>query len=73
MGQNRTEENKRRYKSLQIEAESKVMKDKAEQVLIELQNCQNWMHGLEKGLRTYSNEVECGRCMRGRDGKLCFV
>ena len=27
---------------------------------------------LVKGLKTDSNEVEGGRCMRGSDGKLCF-
>ena len=30
------------------------------------------MFGLVKGLKTDSNEVEGGKCMRGCDGKLYF-
>ena len=40
-------------------------------MLTELQNCQNGMFRLVKGLKTDSNEVEGGRCMRGSDGILC--
>ena len=48
------------------------MREKAEESLTELQDCQNGMFRLEKGLKTDSKEVEGGRCMRGSDGKLCF-
>ena len=48
------------------------MRQKAEEVLTELKNCPNLIHRLVKGLKTYSKEVEGGRCMRGIDGKLCF-
>ena len=47
------------------------MREKAEEALTELQYCPYGMFKLVKGLKT-SNEVEGGRCMRGRDGKLCF-
>ena len=30
------------------------------------------MFTLVRGLKTDSEEVEGGRCMRGSDGKLCF-
>ena len=30
------------------------------------------MFSLIKGLKTDSNEVESGRCVRGSDAKLCF-
>ena len=53
-------------------AVSKATREKAEEVLTELQNCQNGMFRLLKGLKTDSNEVEDGRCMRGSDGKVCF-
>ena len=33
---------------------------------------QNGMFRIVKGLKTDSKEVECGRCMRGSDGKLFF-
>ena len=39
-------------------AVSKEMKEKVEETLTELQNCQNWMFSLVKGLKTDSNEVE---------------
>ena len=48
------------------------MREKAEEALIELKNCPNRMFKLEKGLKTDSNEVEGGKCMRGSAGKLCF-
>ena len=48
------------------------MREKAEDVLTELQNCQYWMLRLVKGLKTNSKEDESGRCMRSSDGKLCF-
>ena len=44
----------------------------AEEVLTELENCLNGMFRLVKGLKTDSEEVEGGRCMRGSDGKLGF-
>ena len=53
-------------------AVSKAMREKAEEVLTEIQNCPNRMFGLVKGLKTDSKEVKSGRCMRGSDGKLCF-
>ena len=48
------------------------MREKAEEALTGLQDCPNGMFRLVKGLRTYSNDVEGGRCMRGSDGKLYF-
>ena len=53
-------------------AVSETMGEKAEEVLTELQNCQNEMLRLVEGLKTDSKEVEGGTCMRGSDGKLCF-
>ena len=70
---NSTEEYKRRHKSMKNEAEkavSRAMREKAEEALTELQNCQYWMPRLVKGLKTDSKEVEGGRCIRGSDGKL---
>ena len=72
MFQKNTEENKRRYKSMKNKvkkAVSKTMREKAEDALTVLQNYQNGMHRLVKGLNTDSKEVEGGRCMRGSDGK----
>ena len=46
MSQNSTEENKRRYKSMKNKANkavSKAMREKAEEVHNELQNCPNGM------------------------------
>ena len=48
------------------------MREKAVEVLAELQYCPNGMFWLVEGLKTDSKEVEGGRCMRGSDGKLCF-
>ena len=59
-------------KNKENKAVSKVMREKVEEVLTEIQNCPNWMFGLVKGLKTDSKEVEGGRCMRGSGGKLCF-
>ena len=70
-----TEENKRRYKGMKNKAEktvSKAMREKADEALTELRNCPNWMLRLVKGLKADSKEVDGGRCMRGRDGKLCL-
>ena len=50
----------------------KAMRENAEEMLAELQNCQNWMFRLVKRLKIDSKEVEGGRCMRGSDRKLCF-
>ena len=75
MCQNSTEENKRRYQSMKGEAKnavSKSMEEKAGDMLTELQNCPYMMFWLVKGLKTYSKEVEGGRCIRGSDGKMCF-
>ena len=75
MWQNSTEENKRRYKSMKNKAKkivTKAMREKAEEALTELQNCQNGMIRLGKWLKADSKEVEGGGCMRGNDGKLCF-
>ena len=75
MCQNSTEENKRRYKRMKNKAKkavSKAMREKAEEVLTELQNCHNWMLRLVKGLKNDSKEVVAGRYVRGSDGKLCF-
>ena len=60
------------YKSMKNKAVSKAMREKAEEVLTEIQNCPNGMFGLEEGLETDSKEVEGGMCMRGCDEKLCF-
>ena len=49
------------------------MRKKAEEALTELQNCPYEMLRLVKGLKIDSKEVEGGRCMRGSDGKLCFI
>ena len=72
MCQHNTEENKRRHKSMKNKAVSKAMREKAEEVLTDLQNCSNGMFRPVKGLKTDSKEVEGGRCMRRSDGKLCF-
>ena len=60
MYQNSTEENKRMYKSMKNKANkvaSKAMRDKAEEALIELQNCQNWMLRQVKRLKTDGKEA----------------
>ena len=75
MCQNSTEENKRRYKSMKNKtkkAVSQAMREKAEEVLSELQYCPDGMFRLINVFKTDSKEVELGRCMRGSDGKLCF-
>ena len=75
MCRNNSEENKRTYKSVKNRARkavSKAVREKAEEVLSELQNCPNWMFGLVKGLKIDSKEVDGGRCMRGSNEKLCF-
>ena len=72
MCRNSTEENKMRHKSMKKKAVTKAMREKAEEAFTELQNCTNGMLRLAKGLKTDSNEIEGGRCMRGSDGKLCF-
>ena len=72
---NSTGVNKRRYESMKNKAKkavSKAMREKAEEALTGLQNCPNRMFRLLKRLKTDSNEVEGGRCMRGSDEKLCF-
>ena len=51
---------------------SKAMREMAEEVLTELQNCPNGMFRLVRGLKTDSKEFEGGRCVIGSDGKLCF-
>ena len=48
------------------------MREKSDEVLIELQNRPNGMFRLVKGLKTDSKEVEGGKCLRRSDGKLCF-
>ena len=73
MCQNSTEENKRRYedmKNIANKAFSKAMREKADEALTELQNCQYRMLKLVKGLKIDSKEVEGGRCTRGRYGKV---
>ena len=65
----------RRYESLKNKVNksvSKAMREKAEEAVTQLQNFPYGMFSLVKGLKTDSNEVEGGRCMRGSDGKLCF-
>ena len=74
MCQENTEENKWRNKGTKnkvMNAVSKAMREKAEEVLTELQNCPNGMFGLVKVSKTGRKEDEGGRCMRGNDGKLC--
>ena len=75
MCQNSTEENKMRHKSMKNKAKkavSKAMREKAEEVLTELQNCSYGMLRLVKGPKTDSKEDKGGRCMRGSDDKLHF-
>ena len=43
-----------------------------EKALTELLNCPSEMLRLVCGLNTDSKEAECGMCMRGSDGRLCF-
>ena len=57
MRQNSTEENKRRYKSMKNKAVSKAMREKAEEVLTELDNCPNRLFRQVEGLNTDSKEV----------------
>ena len=54
MCQNSTEENKRRYNGMKNKAVSKAMREKAEELLPELQNCPNGMFRPVKGLKTDS-------------------
>ena len=71
MCQNSAENNKRRYKSMRNSANkavSKAMIEKAVEAFTELQNFSNWMFRLVIGLKSDSNEVEGGRCMRESDG-----
>ena len=68
-------DNKRKHKSKKNEvkkAVSKAMREKAEVVLTELNNCQKGILTLVKVLKTDSKEVEGGRCIKGSDGKLCL-
>ena len=61
MCQNSTEDNKRRYKRMKNKGKKAVaeaMREKAEDVLTELQNCPNWMLRLVIGLKTDCKEVE---------------
>ena len=53
-------------------AVSKAMRENAEEELAESPNSQNGMLRLVKELKTDSEEVDGGRCMRESDGKLCF-
>ena len=56
MCQNSTEENKRRCESLRNRAKksfSKSMREKAEEVLTELQNCQYGKFRVVIGMKTY--------------------
>ena len=43
-----------------------------EDAFTESQNCPNGIFRQVKGQKNDSKEVECGRRMRGSDGKLCF-
>ena len=74
MCQNRIENNRRHrnMKNKARKAASKAMREKAEEALTELRNFPNGMLRLVKGLKTDSNELVGGRCIRGSDGKLCF-
>ena len=62
------------YKSMNRakKVSSKAMREKSDEELSELKNCQNEMLSLVKGLKTDRKEVERGRCMRESDGKLCL-
>ena len=53
-------------------AVSKAMTEKTEKALTELLNCPSEVLRLVCGLNTDSKEAECGMCMRGSDGRLCF-
>ena len=53
-------------------AVSKAMTEKTEKALTELLNCPSEVFRLVCGLNTDSKEAECGMCMRGSDGRLCF-
>ena len=53
-------------------AVSKSMREKAQKAHTELKSCPNGILRLVRGLKINSKEVEIGRCMRGRDGKLYF-
>ena len=46
------------------------MRDKAEDVVIELKHYPHGKLRPAKGMKSDSKEVEGGRCMRGSDGKL---
>ena len=72
---NSTEENKKRCigrKNKAKKAVSIAMRVKVEELLSEVKNCPVWMFGLLKGVRIDGREIERGRCIRGRGGKLCF-
>ena len=58
--------------SMAKKAVSKAMKEKAEDAFTELIDCQYGMSRLVKGLKTYSKEVDKGRCKIGSNGKLSF-
>ena len=75
MCRNSTEENMNRYEGMKIKAMRAVpsaMTEKAEEGLLQLRNCQSEMYWLAKGLRINIKEFEGVRCVRRRDGKLCF-
>ena len=60
---NSTEENKTRYKSTKNKgkkADSKAIREKAEEALAELKDCPNGMYRNVKGLRIDSKEGEFG-------------
>ena len=54
------EENKRRCKSMKNKAVSKLMREKTEEEINELQNCANGMFWITKRLKTDSKEVGRG-------------
>ena len=53
-------------------AVTKTVREKAKEVLTDLQCCPNGMVWPVKVLKCDSKEVESGRCVNGSDGKLCF-
>ena len=71
-----TEKNKNRYESMKNKVKKAVSKgtiEKAEDGCNQLKICPNVIVRRVRALQVDSKEVEGGRCMRGSDGKMCFI
>ena len=55
------------------EAVCKGIREMTGDAFTELQICPNGMYWLVDGLMIDGKEADVGRCMRGCDGRLCFI